>query len=147
MQVTNFNLRVYGLLIQEGKVLITHEHRAGMVMTKFPGGGLEKGEGLADGLKREFMEELNLEVDVRGIFYVNEFLQISAFNPKDQLISFYFYVKTEIDNYLISSGSIDKLNPDDQIFEWVSIDKLGEIEFTFPIDREVVKRILASRRS
>jgi 8-oxo-dGTP pyrophosphatase MutT (NUDIX family) len=147
MQITNFNLRVYGLLIEEGKVLVTHEHRAGMVMTKFPGGGLEKGEGLADGLKREFMEEMNLKVDVRGIFYVNDFLQISAFNPKDQLISFYFYVKPEVEDYLIAHGSIDKLNPNDQIFEWVSIDKLSEIEFTFPIDREVVKRILASRRT
>ena len=102
---------------------------------------------MADGLKREFLEELNLEVDVRGIFYVNEFLQVSAFNPKDQLISFYFYVRPEVDNYVIAGGSVDKLNPDDQIFEWVSIEKLGEIEFTFPIDREVVKRMLASRRS
>lgn len=147
MQVTNFNLRVYGLLIQGGKVLITHEHRAGMVMTKFPGGGLEKGEGLADGLKREFLEEMNLEVDVRGIYYVNDFLQLSAFNPKDQLISFYFYVRPVNDEFVFNKGVLSDLIPNQQIFEWVPIENLKNLDFTFPIDREVVKRLLASQRT
>ena len=146
MPITNYNLRVYGLLIRENKVLITHEHRAGMLMTKFPGGGLEKGEGLAEGLIREFKEELSLEIEVAEIFYVNEFLQVSAFNPSDQLISFYFVVHTQHPHLISIDNEKDKLNPGQQIFEWVSFEKLKDHRFTFPVDAIVAGR-LASRAS
>ena len=51
-----FNVRVYGLLINDkNEILISDEQEYGTRFTKFPGGGLEFGEGLIDGLKREFM--------------------------------------------------------------------------------------------
>ena len=57
---TNFNLRVYGLLINElNQVLISDENRNGFAFTKFPGGGMEFGEGFKETLIREFQEELN----------------------------------------------------------------------------------------
>ncbi|MFM2327645.1 MAG: hypothetical protein RIR31_1847, partial [Bacteroidota bacterium] len=60
-----FNIRVYGILINENKqVLVSDEFIRGMQITKFPGGGLEFGEGTRDCLKREFMEEMNLEVAI-----------------------------------------------------------------------------------
>ena len=62
---SRFNVRVYGLLINDrSEVLISREIIQGMRVTKFPGGGLEFGEGIEDGLKREFIEELSLEVSV-----------------------------------------------------------------------------------
>lgn len=143
MQVSNFNLRVYGLLIHEGKILVTHEHRAGFDMTKFPGGGLEKGEGLEACLIREFDEEMNLEVDVQDLFYVNDFLQISSFNPKDQLISFYYHVVAQpaalnrIDALVERTG----LKQEEQKFEWLQIDQLHPEIFTFPIDRVVAAKL------
>ena len=48
-----YNVRVYGLIILDGKILITDEFRGGMRMTKFPGGGNEWGEGLLETLYRE----------------------------------------------------------------------------------------------
>ena len=80
MSIENFNIRVYGLLINEGSVLITSEHRARIQMLKFPGGGLEKGEGIEDCLIREFDEELKIIIEVEEFFYVNEFFQESVFN-------------------------------------------------------------------
>ncbi|HEY0897744.1 MAG TPA: NUDIX hydrolase, partial [Sphingobacteriaceae bacterium] len=48
-----FNVRVYGLLINHRQeILISDEEEYGVRFTKFPGGGLEYGEGLLDGLKR-----------------------------------------------------------------------------------------------
>ena len=141
MSIQNFNLRVYGLMLHQGKVLITHEHRAGIIMTKFPGGGLEKGEGLAEGLKREFIEEMNLEIEVGEIFYVNDFLQISAFNSDDQLISFYFLVETKEKSTIITNSDKSILVKGLQIFEWIAFDELKEEEFTFPIDRVVVAKL------
>ena len=63
-----FNVRVYGLLINENKqVLVSDEYIRGDYITKFPGGGLEFGEGTRDCLKREFMEEMTLDVRVGGL--------------------------------------------------------------------------------
>jgi 8-oxo-dGTP diphosphatase len=89
-----FSIRVYGILINEEKqVLVSDELIRGMYITKFPGGGLEFGEGTRDCLAREFMEELNLKVEVGGHIYTTDYFQISAFNNNFQIISIYYAVK------------------------------------------------------
>jgi 8-oxo-dGTP diphosphatase len=89
-----FNIRVYGILINELKqVLVSDEFIRGNYYTKFPGGGLEAGEGTRDCLKREFMEEMNLKVEIGDHIYTTDFYQQSAFNPEHQIISIYYYVK------------------------------------------------------
>ena len=89
-----FNLRVYGILINEKQqVLVSDEFIRGKYYTKFPGGGLELGEGTRDCLKREFMEEMNLNVEVGVHIYTTDYYQVSAFNPAHQIISIYYYVK------------------------------------------------------
>ncbi|MFD2146875.1 NUDIX domain-containing protein [Mucilaginibacter antarcticus] len=70
-----FNLRVYGLLINDAEeILLSDEQEYGMQFTKFPGGGLEYGEGLIDGLKREFVEECDVKIDVLSHYYTTDFL-------------------------------------------------------------------------
>jgi 8-oxo-dGTP diphosphatase len=89
-----FNLRVYGILINELKqVLVSDELIRGNYITKFPGGGLEFGEGTRDCLKREFMEEMNLPVEIEDHLYTTDFFQLSAFNPDHQIISIYYLVR------------------------------------------------------
>ncbi|MFN8248625.1 MAG: NUDIX domain-containing protein [Ferruginibacter sp.] len=89
-----FNIRVYGILINENKqVLVSDEYIRGNFYTKFCGGGLELGEGTIDCLKREFMEEMNLRVEITEHLYTTDFYQQSAFNPAHQIISIYYYVK------------------------------------------------------
>ena len=95
MTPSRFNIRVYGILIQEGKVLITDEVRSGVKMTKFPGGGLEFGEGIAECLIREFKEELNIRISIKTLFYVNDFYQVSSFNKNEQLVSIYYLVSLD----------------------------------------------------
>ncbi|MCM5528060.1 NUDIX domain-containing protein [Parasegetibacter sp. NRK P23] len=89
-----FNVRVYGILINENKqVLVADEYIRGGYYTKFPGGGLEFGEGTRDCLAREFMEEMNLRVEVLEHLYTTDFFQMSAFNPQHQILSIYYKVK------------------------------------------------------
>ena len=89
----SFNIRVYGVLINEKKqVLVSDEYIRGNYYTKFPGGGLELGEGTRDCLKREFKEEMNLEVKIDEHFYTTDFYQQSAFNPAHQIVSIYYLV-------------------------------------------------------
>ena len=89
-----FNIRVYGVLVNEKKqVLLSDEFIRGKYYTKFPGGGLEPGEGTRDCLIREFKEELDLKVQVEDHIYTTDYFQMSAFNPGDQIISVYYFVK------------------------------------------------------
>src|SRR5437764_4412546 len=91
-----FNLRVYGLLLDSNKrVLLSDEFIRGQYITKFPGGGLELGEGTRDCLKREFKEETNLDVTIGDHIYTTDFFQISGFNHVDQIISIYYFAHAE----------------------------------------------------
>jgi 8-oxo-dGTP diphosphatase len=89
-----FTIRIYGILLNEHKqVLVSDELIRGMQITKFPGGGLEFGEGTRDCLKREFMEEMNLQIEVGEHIYTTDFFQISAFNNQHQIVSIYYFAK------------------------------------------------------
>jgi ADP-ribose pyrophosphatase YjhB (NUDIX family) len=87
------SVRVYGILIGENKqVLVSDEFIRGNYFTKFPGGGLEFGEGTRDCLKREFKEEMDLAVQVGDHIYTTDFYQESAFNAGHQILSIYYFV-------------------------------------------------------
>jgi 8-oxo-dGTP diphosphatase len=87
----HFNIRVYGILINEQKqVLVSDEFIRGQYFTKFPGGGLEFGEGTRDCLQREFMEEMNLKIKTGEHLYTTDFFQLSAFHPDHQILSIYY---------------------------------------------------------
>lgn len=89
-----FNIRVYGILInEERKVLVSDEFIRGRYYTKFPGGGLELGEGTRDCLVREFKEEMDLAIETASHIYTTDYFQMSAFNPEHQIISIYYFVK------------------------------------------------------
>lgn len=134
-----FNIRVYGLLINDNnEVLVTDEIRMGMHMTKFPGGGLIHGEGTIECIKREFREELNIEIEVTGHFYTTDYFQPSAFNSNDQLISIYYLVKTvSALNIKTAKNKFEFTNEDIQLFRWIPLREIQEEEFIFPIDKKV----------
>lgn len=134
-----FNVRVYGLLINaENEVLLSDEFEYNRRFTKFPGGGLEFGEGLIDGLKREFMEECNAEIDIISHFYTTDFYEKSSFNDS-QILSVYYLVK-EIKplqlNFKTKLFDFDENIK--QSFRWVNINNLTEQDVTFKTDQTVV---------
>jgi len=135
------SVRVYGLLINaENKVLISDEKEYGMLFSKFPGGGLEYGEGTIDGLKREFMEECNAEIEVLEHFYTTDFFVKSAFSDS-QIISIYYTVKNIEPlnlNFKQEPFDFDGEGEVLQAFRWVKISELKVEDITFPIDQHVV---------
>jgi len=89
-----FNVRVYGIMLNAQKqVLVSDEYIRGGYYTKFPGGGLEFGEGTLDCIIREWQEELGQDVEVVEHIYTTDFFQISAFDNTTQIISIYYLVK------------------------------------------------------
>lgn len=149
MTIDTYNIRVYGLCIENGKILIIDEVHTGHKMTKFPGGGLEMGESIEDGLKREFMEEMGVEISVGEVFYVNPFLQVSAFRKNEQLISLYYWVKLTSTPTARFSDKVQDFLLDSQhemVFRWVNLQDLQQEKMTFPIDEVVTKKLIDSHK-
>lgn len=137
-----FNVRVYGLLLQMGCVLISDEKINGHEMTKFPGGGLEYGEGTLEGLKREFREELQQDITILRHFYTTDFFIPSAFN-KSQVISIYYLVDTDhLPDYPQSlvPCSFNEISHQPQLaFRWLPLSEISEKHFTFAGDKKVAE--------
>lgn len=146
--MSTFTIRVYGILLnQQKQVLVSDELIRGMQITKFPGGGLEFGEGTRDCLKREFMEEMNLNVKVGNHIYTTDFFQISAFNNKDQIISIYYFAEAlEPIKAPIRSTPFDfdeqqmrvyKETSETETFRFIDWDNFSANDLTLPIDKIV----------
>ena len=147
-----FNIRVYGILLNEFKqVLVSDEFIRGAYITKFPGGGLEFGEGLRDCLKREFKEEMNLDVEVGEHIYTTDFFQISAFNPGHQIISIYYFAKAlepitaplriKPFDFDIEQLLVYKEKGEIETFRFVDWNDFTEDTVTLPIDKIVVRKL------
>ena len=148
----NFNIRVYGILINHDKqILVSDELIRGEYFTKFPGGGLEFGEGTRDCLKREFLEEMNLEVRVDDHIYTTDYFQVSAFNPGHQIISIYYYVTAlspitvplRIKPYDFDEEQLNIYRKTSEIetFRFINWESFSEESVTLPIDKIVAGKI------
>ncbi|HLS70603.1 MAG TPA: NUDIX domain-containing protein [Chitinophagaceae bacterium] len=85
------NIRVYGIWIKNKMVFIAEEEYLNKPLIKFPGGGLEYGEGTISCLKREFREELNTEINIKKHFYTTDHFQKSLWDDR-QVLSIYYLV-------------------------------------------------------
>jgi 8-oxo-dGTP diphosphatase len=141
--LNGFTIRVYGLLVNDmGEVLLSKEKIGTFAFTKFPGGGLELGEGMKDCLIREFKEEVNIDIEVLSHFYTTDFFQQSAFRETDQIISVYYRVKSLSDMNTIRLDEFDIENNgriEQQQLVWASLTELHADMVSFPIDKYVVE--------
>ena len=147
-----FNVRVYGILTGKNKeILVSDELIRGDYITKFPGGGLEFGEGTRDCLKREFKEEMNLEVKITDHLYTTDFFQMSAFNPEHQIISIYYIVealeeirvplRTTAFDFDEQQMEVYRKTGETETFRFIDWQDFSEALVTLPIDK-VVAQIL-----
>ncbi|NBG65534.1 NUDIX domain-containing protein [Acidiluteibacter ferrifornacis] len=143
--ISRFNVRIYGVLFSNDRqrVLVSDEFRFGRAFTKFPGGGLEFGEGVLDALKREFYEEMEIDVLKASLFYINENFQDSAFSKKEQLLSIYYLIEEYSGRLpMIAQERFDFDQVEEaQSFRWIEISKMSEEEFTFPVDKVISNKL------
>jgi len=150
-----FNVRVYGILINDqNQVLVSDEFIRGSYYTKFPGGGLEFGEGTRDCLKREFREEMDLRVEIGDHIYTTDFFQLSAFKPEDQIISVYYFVKPleeikvplpdKVPDSDDRQMDFDRLNRETETFRFINWENFSSGILSLPIDKVVADMIKAA---
>lgn len=132
--IDKINVRVYACVVKDNKVLTLFEEYAGQPLLKFPGGGLEFGEGLTDCLHREFDEELNVKIEIVEHLYTQEDFLVSRFRENEQLLTIYYMVKiVNEEDFLILDPCIERT-------EWLPIGT--EVNpFTLPIDKIVFDKL------
>ena len=138
--IDSFNIRVYALIIENDNILISKELIKGEIVLKFPGGGVEHGEGIIDALQREAKEELSQELEEITHFYTTDFFQESSFRKSDQLISIYYTAK--LSTFLLNK--VNKPIQDQPLFIWKKIQELKKEDLHFPIDKKVLEMLRES---
>lgn len=132
--IDKVNIRVYACAVKDKKVLALFEEYAGEPLMKFPGGGLEFGEGTIECLHREFDEELNVKIEVVEHFYTQENFLVSRFRENEQLLTIYYLVNiTNEEDFLILDPCIEKT-------EWIDINR-PDNPFVLPIDKIVFDKL------
>ncbi len=150
-------VRVYGILIDEQLgVLVSDEWIRGGFYTKFPGGGLEMGEGTRECLRRECMEELGLKVEVGEHIYTTDFYQESAFRSGDQILSIYYYlhplepyqfaIKQEVFDFDAAQTAVYAQTGEIESFRFVPLTNFSGLEVTLPIDKLVADMVAGRLR-
>jgi 8-oxo-dGTP pyrophosphatase MutT (NUDIX family) len=134
MKPERFSCRIYGVLTDGQKVLMTRSRFLTREFVNFPGGGVELGEAPVEALKREYMEETGLEIKPVRVLYASENAHFSTQAPL-QIVSVYWLVEK-------TGGVIRKGGNNDDVIDlfWADVDGIPTDEM-FPSDLEFAGRL------
>ena len=140
-----FVIRVYGLYVDINLgLLVSDEYVYNQSITKFPGGGLEFGEGPIDCLIREMKEEMDMTFEITDHFYTTDFFVESVFNKNIQVLSIYYLMKPveELKVQLANKPfDFEKKVNGAQRFRFIPLSEISEISLTLIIDRKVAQMV------
>ncbi len=132
-------LRVCGFMIQNHEILLVRHLHIGPkgVLWAPPGGGMDFGESAVETLKREFMEETGLHIEVRDLAVVNEYLD----TPLHAIELFFNVVKTGGE---LTQGHDPEISGEDQIIREVRYVSFEELQ---TMDQDILHHILKGVKS
>ncbi|HRX16212.1 MAG TPA: NUDIX hydrolase [Spirochaetota bacterium] len=109
-------IRVAGILIENGNVLMVCHQKNGKSYWLLPGGGVDYGETLPQALRREFEEEIGIKVEVHDLLF-----SIDSISPsgKRHIVNLVFICKYSSGVYRLG---LDKRLSD---FKFLSIEELS----------------------
>ena len=129
-------VRACGILVKDGKILLLRHRSIGPrgYLWSPPGGGVLFGQSLHETLRREFLEETNLIVDVGEYLFTNEHI-----DNQHHAIELFFTVKHCSGR--LKLGIDPELNPSDQILTEAKFLSYQDIE---QIPKDAIHRIFSS---
>jgi ADP-ribose pyrophosphatase YjhB (NUDIX family) len=138
-----FSYRLAGILIKNGKVLL--QKALNEVGYAFPGGQAAFPESNEQTLKREFLEEIAADVNIKDLKWVGEIFFPFQGKPCHQICLFYL-VELQDDTQIPLEGSfLASESFDGKTFElefaWISLSALDSITLYPPIAKELLQQL------
>lgn len=129
-----FSCRIYGVLRDGNKVLLTRSRFGASTFINFPGGGVEIEEAPGDALRREFVEETGLVIKPVRTLYANQEAHLSTQAPI-QIVSVYWLVERVSGDLCMAGNGADVI----ELF-WRDLSDLPLHEM-FPAEVEFATRL------
>lgn len=130
------------IILHENKLLVMKKEKNNKVFFVLPGGGQNLNENLHETLKRECLEEVGAEVNIKNLVLVREFI----FNNHDFVLGHPDFHQMEM-MFECDILNFDSLHPtteedDFQIgFEWISVNEINNYDL-YPLEmRYKIKEI------
>ena len=153
-----FNVRVYMIVTRmcpstgQEQALLSFERLAMGGVMKFPGGGLEWGEGTTACLRREALEELGQPIEVGPLVHVSQGAYPSSFDAKEQILAVHYAAELKGDVAFDDSGTIDdvfgkQVEMGHQRLGWKDILSIQLSDFSFASDREAWEAWLSTNKT
>ena len=95
-------------------------------------------------VKEVVKEELQIEIEVGELVYFNDFHQVSAFNPQQQLFSFYYFVHFNDWRSIEVNKHTIPLTEDGEKHRWMHLSEISAASFNFLIDKIVAEKLKES---
>ena len=125
-------VRVAGILIEDDRVLLIEHTKNDRSYWLLPGGGVDWGESIEEAIKREFLEETNLTVEIENFLFISETL---APDNTKHVINLYFRVNRISGDMLLGEESILS---DLKFFTLEEIEKIK----IYPNINDILKKIM-----
>lgn len=137
-----FNYRVAGIIIHDDKLLIMKDEHSPYYY--IPGGRVAMNELSEEAIIREIREELNAEVKVNRMLWVNEnFFTEKIFNENCHEICFY-YLLDLIDDKLLNKGNefmCEENGKYNLYFYWIDVDKIKDLNIYPLFIKEIILKL------
>ncbi|HEX7368567.1 MAG TPA: NUDIX domain-containing protein [Candidatus Saccharimonadales bacterium] len=131
---------MYGIVIQDDTLLVSPQFRG----YDLPGGGLEIGEMLEDGVTREVWEETGLRVaNPRIVGVTSNFFVLPGSTKGVNVQSILLYYACDLVGGELSDANFDPYERENSRFpEWLPLSQLDSIDVASSYDwREIVKKV------
>lgn len=125
-------LRVAGIIQRDDAILMVRHEKDGSSYWLLPGGGVDRGETLHEALRREFNEEVTLEVEPGELVTISESI---APDGSRHMVQCCFTAT-------VVSGKV-ALGVDERVVEarFVTADELADLEVRPPLNDELIDGI------
>lgn len=133
-----FRPSVYGVLINGDQALL-HGYMDGY---DFPGGGLNPGEGLKEGLQREFLEETGITVDVGNLIYVTQDFFIHPATQKAYHTVLMYFICSNPRGEITTNNFDMHEQAVARAAEWKNLSDIPSLKYYNPLSADQIRHIL-----
>jgi ADP-ribose pyrophosphatase YjhB (NUDIX family) len=140
-------IRVGGVIIKDGKILLMERIKPNTEYFVLPGGGMEVGEDIETALRREIKEELNFDIlDWQPFITLeNEFQEAYGGRHGGNQAEHYFLIKNYSGEMKVGGPEKEKMN-DQNIYQpvWMDLSKIKDLQNLYPKN---LSKIICSKLS